>query len=338
MLSPRLSSPPSCFQPLLFAILGWLSFLAMPTTHAQTATDENIARARAFFSAGNASARAGDWTAAREQFERAYRLYPIPVILFNLANSQKKTNAWIEARTSFQQFLEISKPDDENREYVTLYLSEINSEMPRIRTLLTGKEPEDEIRLDNIKIEVTEGYFEINPGDHVLSALRRGVGIAEMRFTLSPKDEKDISLVIPEEAKPLPLRLVISAPKPEELVRHLATIRGESEPGTVVEFKLDGKNLFRLTAGSDGAFERALDPKLQGGRHLLYAMALYQGRTTELNLAFRFEPKGFDLFEEPWFWITLGTLVAGGIGFGIWYGLTQNLPQPYPTSLGRFDI
>jgi hypothetical protein len=76
-----------------------------PPPRAAAAQDDARERSRAAFRRGVAQAEGGDYVAARESFAEAYRLFPHPSILLNLAIARAKTGQWLEAEQDLVHFL-----------------------------------------------------------------------------------------------------------------------------------------------------------------------------------------------------------------------------------------
>ena len=62
-------------------------------------------RSRAAFRRGVAQAGAGDYAAARDSFQEAYRIFPHPSILLNLGIARAHTGEWLEAEQDLVHFL-----------------------------------------------------------------------------------------------------------------------------------------------------------------------------------------------------------------------------------------
>jgi hypothetical protein len=69
------------------------------------ADDEARDRSRAAFRRGVAQAHEGDYTAARDSFLEAYKLFPHPSILLNVGIARAHTGEWLEAEQDLVHFL-----------------------------------------------------------------------------------------------------------------------------------------------------------------------------------------------------------------------------------------
>jgi iron complex outermembrane receptor protein len=62
-------------------------------------------QSRAAFRRGVGQAESGDYASARDSFTEAYRLFPHPSILLNLAIARAHTGQWLEAEQDLVHFL-----------------------------------------------------------------------------------------------------------------------------------------------------------------------------------------------------------------------------------------
>src|ERR1700689_4761964 len=69
------------------------------------ADDEARDRARAAFRRGVSQAHDGNYTAARDSFLEAYKLFPHPSILLNVGIARAHTGQWVEAEQDPLHFL-----------------------------------------------------------------------------------------------------------------------------------------------------------------------------------------------------------------------------------------
>jgi len=106
------------------------SSLVSATAAAQlTDTDEE---ARLQFRAGESAYARGDYQAALEDFERAYRLSQRPALLFNIGLAAQRARHRERALEAFQQYLQL-KPDADNR-------ADVESRISELRELLAAQQ------------------------------------------------------------------------------------------------------------------------------------------------------------------------------------------------------
>lgn len=95
---------------LLAGGLAWSVFVstsaaAQASSPSRAAQEDARERSRAAFRRGVAQAEAGDYVAARDSFEQAYRLFQHPSILLNLGIARAHTGQWVEAEQDLLHFL-----------------------------------------------------------------------------------------------------------------------------------------------------------------------------------------------------------------------------------------
>lgn len=76
--------------------------LAVSPAQAQVSTED---LARRLVGEGIEAAKARDWVSAKESFQRAYEVQPLPLTLYNLAAAQEKTGDLVQADRSYRVFL-----------------------------------------------------------------------------------------------------------------------------------------------------------------------------------------------------------------------------------------
>jgi hypothetical protein len=77
----------------------------LASTQPGRADDEARDRSRAAFRRGVAQAHEGNYTAARDSFLEAYKLFPHPSILLNVGIARAHTGEWLEAEQDLVHFL-----------------------------------------------------------------------------------------------------------------------------------------------------------------------------------------------------------------------------------------
>jgi tetratricopeptide (TPR) repeat protein len=125
-------------------ILGFLvaAALSLGTAHAQTAPalkPEDSAEARAarsHFDLGTEFYTAKNYEAARLEFETAYRLYPAPDFLYNLAKVSEKQGRTKEAIDYLERYVR-AKQDEAGSEAG----AEVRAELERLRAQAAGPAP-----------------------------------------------------------------------------------------------------------------------------------------------------------------------------------------------------
>jgi tetratricopeptide (TPR) repeat protein len=71
----------------------------------------------------------GEWAAAREEFQRAYRLDPKPLLLFNIGSTYRKEGNYIEALFYYHRYLEEAPPDASLRAFAEKVVSDLTAKI-----------------------------------------------------------------------------------------------------------------------------------------------------------------------------------------------------------------
>jgi tetratricopeptide (TPR) repeat protein len=102
------------FRPVLRSLLPLLLLLPLGApAHAQQ-TEQARVQATEAYEAGVAAFKAKDFAEALARFERAYKLDPSPVLLYNLARTHQEMRHWTQAIEHFELYL-ARVPDGDDR-------------------------------------------------------------------------------------------------------------------------------------------------------------------------------------------------------------------------------
>jgi tetratricopeptide (TPR) repeat protein len=104
-----------------FLVLGLMAVAA--SAHA---ADDAQDRARSLNENGKTAFDLGSYDEAIDRFTEAYRTYPDPRILFNLAQAYRKNHAYERALELYRQFL-LNQPDNVNRQVVEGLIAELEA-------------------------------------------------------------------------------------------------------------------------------------------------------------------------------------------------------------------
>ncbi|MFK7986446.1 MAG: hypothetical protein AB8I08_10470 [Sandaracinaceae bacterium] len=183
---------------LLLWSVGALACLVAnaPRAHAQ----DEVERARAEFRTGVGLAQEENWAEAEAAFQRAYALYPDPVIIFNLAGARAQLGRLVDARASYREFLE--RATDEHEQYrgpAEAELERIDARIGTIEVSVEGLEDGDIVQIDDETVDA-RGPTEADPGDHVITVRRGTAEVARDAVTLEPGGvaRAELTVVNPE--------------------------------------------------------------------------------------------------------------------------------------------
>lgn len=117
-------------------LLGSIALgLALVTTPSALAQDDDVrAQAREHFTTGVERYEAGDYQAALEQFQEAYRIAPHPSVRVNMANCYEQLNRPLEALHHYEGFLrETENPTPQQRREVRASIRRLRGQLGELR-------------------------------------------------------------------------------------------------------------------------------------------------------------------------------------------------------------
>lgn len=187
---------------------GW--GLSAPA-QAQVAPEEI---ARRLVGEGIEAAKSRDWLKARESFERAYEIQPLPLTRYNLAAAQEKTGQYVEADRSYRIFLRETMEGEypKFREAATKRRIKLRERIAYVVVRAPDIAPDDTLLVDEQELShaVLGEAIPSNPGSVKVRVMRGGREVASASANLGPGDSRVFELTVP----PAPLPGVVSAPPP----------------------------------------------------------------------------------------------------------------------------
>ncbi len=199
------------------ALVAAVQILALYATNAdaQVATEE---LARRLVGEGIEAAKSRDWVTARDRFQRAYEIQPLPLTLYNLAAAQEKTGQYVEADRAYRIFLRetVEGENDAFRKAAGKRRVALRSKIAFVVVRADGIVADDVLMIGEREIAqaVLGESIPSNPGQIVVRVLRGGQAIAQESFRLDDGQSKVVTLSVPPPAEPPPLPAVTSAPPP----------------------------------------------------------------------------------------------------------------------------
>lgn len=251
--------------------------------------------ARTHFQAGAQHYEAGEYTRAVDEFQAAYRIYPSPVILFNLAQALRADGRLSEAVTSFRRYLEEApRVTAEQRHDVEETIRELDAQ--RV-TLTFEVEPAGATLLVDGRALGTlplARAVEVLPGEHTLVLRLENHETRTERIEVSAREQRMITVTLRPTATSA--RLTVTATPPEAAIRiddvELGTGRVEQplSPGP-----------HTVTVSHEG-----YRPQTE-----TVTVRALGSETVNINL----ERVRRSIFTRPWFWaVAGGALLAAGVG------------------------
>lgn len=107
----------------------WLPFVlaALLLAPAVRAADDDRAHAKALYDEGQAEYNLGHFQQALEKYEGAYKIKPIPALLFNIAQCHRQLGDMRSAATTYKAYLRTASDKDPNRAKAETLLAEVEA-------------------------------------------------------------------------------------------------------------------------------------------------------------------------------------------------------------------
>ena len=153
----------------------------------------------------------GDFSRAIEALERAYAIYPLPRILYKIAEASERDGQFERAIESYERYL-AEDPDTQDRATVQGVIANLRQRLSEPALLIISTEPQGAlVTLDRgeAPIGATPLRYPIEPGDHTVLIEEQGYRPLTLPITASPGAE----IQIDRRLEPLPLAMSESSPK-----------------------------------------------------------------------------------------------------------------------------
>lgn len=171
--------------------------------------------ARALFTEGVEHARNERYAEAVDQFTRAQAIYPAPAIAFNLASALVRLGRLVEASEHLRWVLRREDTAAEMRDASQVMLDELTPRLGRVSVRLTGDHEDVLLRIDDRPLDraAIGVAVPMDPGHHVIAALRGDEPVARAELTLAEGAVDEITLDVPAAPEaPAPIVHVEEAP------------------------------------------------------------------------------------------------------------------------------
>jgi hypothetical protein len=182
------------------------------------AQDEK-ARARELFGAGVTHFEAGEYAAALEAFQGAYRLAPHPIVRINMANCYERLNAPVEAVFNFQRFLEESGSsiDPAQKEEVERTIARLEATIGSLEVDVVP--PDAQVRIDGkVPRRLPSGVVQLGAGRYQLSVTAAGYVAQESDVLITGGQQERVRISLERDQPQLPVADVAEEPALEEEV------------------------------------------------------------------------------------------------------------------------
>lgn len=128
-------------------------------------------QAAVYFEKGRAFFKAKDYRSAAEQFQAAYNLDPVPILLYNMARAAEEMGDPEKAIVHYQSYLKRIGPDAEDRGEVQRRIRVMEKTIAaarRARIRVVGMPLNAQITIDGQPAELEDGLVRAEPGERVL--------------------------------------------------------------------------------------------------------------------------------------------------------------------------
>jgi tetratricopeptide (TPR) repeat protein len=151
------------------------------------AAQDDSSLAMPIFEAGKAYYDQGSYDKALEQFEEAYRLQPLPELLYNIGQCHERLQDYPAAIEAYSRYLE-EKPDAEDTQAVEEKIRNLEQKLEGTGILLHVSEEGADIYVDGERVAVSPVEYTIRtePGTHDLEVAKDGFQTVVMKFTVPP--------------------------------------------------------------------------------------------------------------------------------------------------------
>lgn len=243
----------------------------------------------------------GDLAGALDLFHRVYELAPNPLVLFNLAVTERKLSRLTEAVRTFKRYLASGAP--EKRREVERALEEIERDDALIDVRAEGP-PGATLLVDGRAEGVTplDGPLWVAPGHHLVRLVRAGAPPLERPV----EARAGAKMVVPFSDRALPALREETAPGELE-VRTVPTGANVALDGTIV-----GRAPFR---GELGAGPHQVVAELPGRLTAQAPVDILPGELKRILLRLPSDPGERPWYRRPgpWIGILIGALAIAGV-------------------------
>jgi hypothetical protein len=145
---------------------------------------------------------AGDFRLAAELFESAYKHKPHYAPLWNAARARQRAGDTARAANLYARYLREAPPNTRDRNTAQTALRELAPKLGRLEVAAVGL---DDLRLDGEPVSERTVY--VNPGAHVVEAIKKGEGgdkdkTVRASASVDAGQTVSVALVPPDEAQP----------------------------------------------------------------------------------------------------------------------------------------
>jgi tetratricopeptide (TPR) repeat protein len=159
------------------------------------------------FEAGSAYYKQGDYDKALEQFEEAYRLDPLPELLYNIGQCHERLQDYTDAIDAYSRYLE-QDPAAQDRQAVEQKIKNLQQKLEMTGIVLDVSEQGAQVLVDGEPAGTSpvESFIHTQPGSHELEVVKEGFQTSVTMFTVPPGITQEIQVTLvpqpPDEPDP----------------------------------------------------------------------------------------------------------------------------------------
>lgn len=187
------------------ALTAWV---LVGSTASAAPGDDDSKKAQDSFQRGTKEFSAGDYRAAAQDFEEAYRLKPHHSPLWNAARSWQRAGEAVRAANLYQKYLREAPTGTKDRDVATTELASLTTKLGRIVAHASGP---IYLKVDEAAAD-TDGNF-VPPGEHTVSGTYEGKPVRKavtveagqtLSVTLEPPPPPPVEKPLPPPPPPKP--------------------------------------------------------------------------------------------------------------------------------------
>lgn len=149
------------------------------------------------FEAGSAYYKQGNYEKALEQFEEAYRLDPLPELLYNIGQCHERLQDYRDAIDAYGRYLD-ADPQAQDRQAVEEKIKNLEQKLAQTGIVLAVTEPGAQVLIDGEAAGTTpvDELIHTDPGPHELEIAKEGFQTSVMTFTVPPGVTQQIQVTL----------------------------------------------------------------------------------------------------------------------------------------------
>ncbi|MFH1435854.1 MAG: tetratricopeptide repeat protein [Pseudomonadota bacterium] len=161
-----------------------LIFLAMAAQPANAQSDEELAKTH--FKAAGSYYNQGKYEKALEEFKEAYRLMPLPEVIYNMAQCYERLGDLETSIEEYRKYME-EKPDAKDLQAIRDKIESLKDRLDKTGVMVKISEESATVYVDGTEVASSpvSGLIKVSPGDHELKVEKEGFHPYTMKFSVA---------------------------------------------------------------------------------------------------------------------------------------------------------